>query len=113
MKTSIWILIAAALLPTVAQANGAKGRSLYAKYCISCHGESGKGDGPAGGALNPKPRDLTDRAYMAGVKDEYLAAIIQKGGPALGKSALMPAWGAMLKDDDVRDVVEFVRSLAK
>ncbi|MBI3629406.1 MAG: cytochrome c [Candidatus Rokubacteria bacterium] len=113
VKTRTWILITAVLLPTVAQANGEKGKTLYGKYCVACHGESGKGDGPAGAALKPKPRDLTDKAYMDSVKDEYLAAIIQKGGPAVGKSALMPAWGAMLKDDDVRDVVEFIKGLAK
>ncbi len=113
VKTSLWVLVGVMLLAAAAQANGEKGKTLYGKYCVSCHGASGKGDGPAGAALNPRPRDLTDKAYMDGVKDDYLVTIIQKGGPAVGKSALMPAWSAVLKDDDVRDVVEFVRGLAK
>ena len=112
LKTSVWVLAGVMLLPAVAQANGENGKSVYAKYCV-CHGESGKGDGPAGAALNPRPRDLTDKAYMATVKDEYLVAIIQKGGAVVGKSALMPAWGTLLKEDDVRDVVGFVKGLAK
>ncbi len=37
----------------------AKGKELYTKTCSSCHGAEGKGNGPAGASLNPKPRDLT------------------------------------------------------
>ena len=37
-----------------------KGRELYSANCSSCHGDNGKGDGPAGAALNPPPRDYTD-----------------------------------------------------
>lgn len=113
VKKGVWVVVGLMLLPGLAQADGEKGKGLYGQYCVSCHGESGKGDGPAGAALNPKPRDFTDKTYMAGLKDEYLADIIKKGGAALGKSALMPPWGAVLKDDDVRDVIGYVRGLAK
>ena len=113
VKAGVWALSGLLLLPAVAHANGEKGKSLYGKYCVSCHGAGGKGDGAAAAALNPKPRDLTDTAYMATMKDDYLVAVIQKGGAAVGKSALMPPWGAVLKDDDIREVVEFVKGLAK
>ena len=36
----------------------AKGEEVFAQQCVSCHGAEGKGDGPAGGALNPPPRDF-------------------------------------------------------
>ena len=36
----------------------ARGRELYATYCVTCHGESGAGDGVAGKALNPPPRSF-------------------------------------------------------
>ncbi|HET8540322.1 MAG TPA: c-type cytochrome [Anaeromyxobacter sp.] len=36
-----------------------KGRASYARYCASCHGPGGAGDGPAAKALRPPPRDLT------------------------------------------------------
>src|SRR5690349_8361138 len=37
----------------------ASGKAMFKAYCASCHGESGKGDGPAAPALNKPPSDLT------------------------------------------------------
>jgi mono/diheme cytochrome c family protein len=42
------------------------GRPLYVKYCGSCHGPGGKGDGVVGTFLRPKPADLTQLARKAG-----------------------------------------------
>jgi mono/diheme cytochrome c family protein len=39
----------------------ATGRELFGRECASCHGPEGKGDGPAGKALNPRPRDFTSK----------------------------------------------------
>lgn len=44
------------VLPT--PANVAAGQKLYVANCQTCHGESGKGDGPGGAALEKKPADL-------------------------------------------------------
>lgn len=66
-------------------------QEIYKSRCTMCHGASGKGDGPAGAALNPKPRDLGDAAWQKSVTDEHIEKIIQGGGPAVGKSPLMPA----------------------
>lgn len=115
ITTCVAILAAVALLPSLVLAQGdpAKGKDLYAKHCAGCHGPTGKGDGPAAKAINPKPNDLTNKAYMAGLKDQYLFDLIQKGGAALGKSPLIPPFGSKLKDGEIRDVIAYVRSLAK
>ncbi|MFQ5915161.1 MAG: c-type cytochrome [Nitrospinota bacterium] len=115
MARGVVILAALMLLPSVilAQGKAEKGKALYTQYCAACHGATGKGDGPGAAALNPKPRDLTDKPYMAGLKDEYLFAIVAKGGAAVGKSPLMPPWGAALKDEGIREVIAYVRSLSK
>ena len=109
------ILLILALFPTIAlaQGNAERGKAGFTRYCAGCHGATGKGDGPAVAALNPKPKDLTDKAYMAGLKDQYLFDLISKGGAAVGKSPLIPAFGSQLKEQEIRDVIAFIKSLAK
>lgn len=118
MKTPLSILGLALALGILLQAlaSGAdvsKGKAIYDQYCAGCHGSTGKGDGPAAGALNPKPRDLSDKAYARSLKDEYLFQITKDGGAAVKKSPLMPAMGKTLKDDQIKDLVAYLRSLAK
>jgi cytochrome c oxidase cbb3-type subunit 3 len=88
-----------------------QGKKLYEQFCVSCHGQSGKGDGPAAAALNPKPRDHTNKEYMSKMSDEDLLNVIKNGGASAGKSPLMPPWGASLKDDQIKDVITYVRTL--
>ncbi len=90
-----------------------KGKASFAQYCGSCHGATGKADGAGAAALNPKPKDLTNPGYVKGLKDEYLRDLITKGGPAVGKSPLMPPMGSALKTDDVNNILAFLRSLGK
>ena len=110
MVTAVIVLLPALVL---AQGSAEKGKGLFAQYCAACHGPTGKGDGPAAAALNPKPTDLTNKAYMAGLKDQYLFDLVQKGGAAVGKSPLIPAFGSKLKDGDIRDVIAYLRSFTK
>ena len=91
-----------------------KGAESYKLYCLPCHGEKGKGDGVAAAALNPKPRDFTDKALMATIPDKQVFTAIKEGGAAVGKSPLMIAWGPILVEDQkIHDVAAYVRSLAK
>ncbi|MBI3395341.1 MAG: c-type cytochrome, partial [Spirochaetia bacterium] len=39
--------------------DSAKAKKLFTERCSTCHGPMGKGDGPAGAALNPKPRNFS------------------------------------------------------
>ena len=46
-----------------------EGQGLFSEHCVSCHGEKGEGDGPAGVTLEPRPRDLTALAgWKRGVR---------------------------------------------
>lgn len=82
--------------------------------CVPCHGATGAGDGAAAAALNPKPRNFTDPAWQKAVTDESLEKVILGGGPAIGKSPLMPP-NPNLKDDPqtLKDLVAFIRTLKK
>ncbi len=99
-----------AMVSTPAQAQDV-GKAKYDMFCTSCHGATGKGDGPAGSALNPKPRDLTDAAWQKSVTDELIAKAIKEGGAAIGKSPLMPPWGHSLNEEELKAVVAYVRSM--
>lgn len=90
----------------------AEGKNLYVTYCSGCHGESGKGDGPAAGSLPVKPVNHTDGNTMNKLSDKFLIDIISKGGSGVQKSAMMPAWGGQLKEKQIRDIVTFIRSIA-
>ncbi len=107
-----------ALLPASALAgDAAAGKTIYDTNCTSCHGVSGKGDGPVGAVLQPPPRDFSagDFAFDTdedGTKgsDADLTNIITKGAMAFGGSPLMAPW-PMLSTDDVANVIAYVRSL--
>jgi mono/diheme cytochrome c family protein len=88
------------------------GKAKYESLCAGCHGKTGKGDGPAAASLNPKPQDHTDGKVMNSLSDQYLTDIIKNGGASVKKSPLMPAWGKTLKDQEVADVIAYIRSLA-
>jgi cytochrome c oxidase cbb3-type subunit 3 len=92
--------------------NQGEGKKLYGTYCSSCHGDDGKGDGPAAKSLPVKPADHTNGSVMNQFSDKFLLDIISKGGNAVGKSPMMPGWGGQLNEKQVRDVVAYLRSIA-
>ena len=83
-----------------------RGGLVYANYCVTCHGMNADGNGRAARLYDPRPANLraTDK------NDAYLALIVQVGGEKLGRSTKMPPWGEELTDEQIRDVVAFVRS---
>ena len=89
-------------------------QSFKTHNCAVCHGGGGKGDGLAfkGKANNPMV-DWTSKNAMSSLTDDFLAEIITKWGKAVGKSPEMIAYGEKLSDDQVKDLVAFVRSLAQ
>ena len=88
------------------------GKAKYDANCIGCHGATGKGDGAAAAALNPKPQDHTDGKVMNALSDKYLFDIIKDGGAAMKKAPFMPASNKKLSDQEIWDVVAYIRSLA-
>jgi mono/diheme cytochrome c family protein len=101
-------------VPSIVHAADANaGKAKFQQLCASCHGANGKGDGAAAANLNPKPRNLSDAAYMKTRTDADLKNIILNGGPAVGKSATMPPWKASLQAADVDNIIAFIRTLSK
>ncbi len=87
------------------------GGAGYQVYCATCHGPEGDGDGPLAASLDPKPARHSDGTYMNPLTDDYLFKIIKFGGPAVGKSPLMAPMDGTLSDQQIRNVIAFLRSL--
>ncbi|HEY3066780.1 MAG TPA: c-type cytochrome [Methylomirabilota bacterium] len=88
------------------------GQAVYAGQCVVCHGESGRGDGPSAAGFATKPADLTDGRLMNRLPDEFLVNVIRNGGPAEGLSPGMPPFKSNQSEEQTRQVVAYVRSLA-
>lgn len=78
---------------------------IFTSRCVLCHGAGGLGDGAAAAALNPKPRNYTDKAWQATITDADVEKAILLGGAAVGKSNLMPP------NPDLADKPDVVRAL--
>lgn len=105
---------APAAAPTAAPvAVAADPKEVFKTRCVMCHGESGKGDGAAAAALNPKPRNYCDPEWQKSVSDEQIKKAITGGGPAVGKSPLMPAQPDLANDPAALDgLVKIIRGFA-
>ncbi len=84
------------------------GKKLFAQNCAMCHGSAGLGDGPAGQALVPKPRNLVEGPWKKGGGFIGWYTVLLEGIP--GSS--MASW-AQLKPVDRWSLVQFINSITK
>lgn len=92
-----------------------KGKEVYLAYCAGCHGERGDGNSAMAGALNPKPRNFTNKKeWLTYGDDEKTISVIKNGGPAvLNRQSAMPPYQGMLTEVEIKSVLAYVKSLAK
>jgi putative heme-binding domain-containing protein len=105
-----WVLLGAGLLGCASARAGAptspdpaapaEGQALFRGLCSGCHGGSGRGG---------KGPDLTDRRWIHGDTDDDIARVIRNGVP----QTTMKKLGDALKDDQVRKLIAYIRSLAR
>jgi len=86
------------------------GKSVYDDKCASCHGASGKGDGPAAAAFTPPIQPFSKS--VKGKTDDWIGKVSKDGGPAVGLPATMPP-ASDLTADQVKSLVAYVKQLAK
>jgi mono/diheme cytochrome c family protein len=92
---------------TTEEASVVRGSIVFKTYCILCHGTDGEGDGRASKIHNPKPANLT----LSFLTDAQKEIIIRTGGGAVGRSPIMPAWGEHLTDEQIKDVVAYLKKI--
>src|SRR5215472_18400281 len=86
--------------------NPTSGRQMYDAYCASCHGQGGKGNGPAASALKATPTDLTQLAAKNGgaFPESHVAQVIRGDSMmAAHGSKEMPVWGPVFLKLDQHD----------
>lgn len=83
-----------------------RGGRIFQRSCSGCHGPDGRGATRLAVGMLRKPRDLTRADFQAKVSDAELLTVIRVG------KGLMPAFGGLMADDDLRDVISYIRTLA-
>lgn len=84
-----------------------RGKIVFMHYCALCHGVKADGNGRAARIHNPRPANLV----MSDKNNQYMELIIRRGGAMLGRSEFMPPWGDELTDEQIKDVVAYLRSI--
>lgn len=111
MRAIVMITVAAAAL--VLGASSAKAedaKAVFDKSCAACHGKDGKGDTPAGKKL--KVKDYTDAKVQADMKDEAMIKAIKEGVKD-GDKSKMKGFGDKLTDDEIKQLIAYIRSFKK
>lgn len=81
------------------------GADLFDTNCTACHGPQGHGDGPAGAALDPAPKNLPELVKVAG--DDYLFWRISTGR----QGTAMVGWKGVLTDEQIWQVISHIHTL--
>ena len=89
-----------------------RGDVLHKQHCVACHGLTGAADVVVM-HMDETPPDQSDPEYMNNIPDAYLYLAICKGGEGIGKSYVMSPWGDFFTDQEIRDMIAFVRTFVE
>lgn len=85
-----------------------RGSIVFQHYCVLCHGAKADGEGRAAKMYMPRPANLT----RSNKSDAYKITMIRRGGAAMSRSPFMPPWDDELSDEQIADVVAYLRSIS-
>jgi mono/diheme cytochrome c family protein len=87
------------------------GKQIFDANCSVCHGTDAKGDGPEAASLDPRPADLAD--LESRFSDAYLFWRISVGGAMPPFNSKMPSWKSSLSEDQIWQVITYLRTFGK
>ena len=89
------------------------GKDNFQKFCSSCHGMHGAGDGPIGKTLPPGTiPNIKNGKFKYATSDEKMADLIKRGGSVVGLSPLMPPHPT-LENETIDGLIEYIHYLGK
>ena len=88
-----------------------RGGEIFSASCAVCHGDGGMGDGPAAASLDPPVMPIAHTSQM--LSDAYLFWRISEGGQGDPLQSSMPAWKAVLDEEERWDVLNYVQALGQ
>lgn len=111
-------------VPSQADRKGdlATGKRVYEEICFACHGLKGDGKGPSWFNTKPSPQVFLNSVYMSRLTDEYMFNVVKYGKLAVLnreipdkklESLAMPAFGQVLEDDQIRELIKFERAFSQ
>jgi mono/diheme cytochrome c family protein len=89
-----------------------EGQEIYTQACAACHGDDGRGQVTGLGFRVPLP-DFTWCAFNSEEADRDWQTIVAEGGPAAGRSDIMPAFREAMTEDQIRQVVAYLRTFCR
>ena len=109
--------LAGLLAATATPARGAdellaRGAVIYKANCVACHGPTGEPDAALAQSLGVTPANFSDSLFNSREPLSDWKVVVTEGGPALGFSDKMPAFGATLSEGDIVAVLAYIKTLA-
>jgi len=91
----------------------AQGKRVFYTQCVWCHADSTPAGPSNRSNVTPAPPLMNDGATLNQESDATLKNMIALGGSALGKSAMMPPYGRTLSEEEITDLIAYIRAIAQ
>ena len=92
--------------------NQDQGKRIFYQQCVWCHADSTPAGPSNRSNVSPDPPLMNDGNILNKESSESLRRIIALGGSGVGKSAMMPPYGSTLSDEEVNDLIAYMRVIA-
>ena len=91
----------------------AQGKRIFYTHCVWCHADATPAGPSNRSNVTPTPPVMNDGATLNKESDSTLRNAIALGGSALGKSAMMPPYSRTLSDEEITDLIAYIRAIAQ